>query len=150
MTSGRSFLRVNVLLLNHWIKEFVDCRRAARGLVEMSDSEMDKSLADSPPSKISSLLKDVRRFFVDCLAREADGFAHSGTGYRRSKCLRSRFEYSLPLIKSSLSLTRSLRSRGFKANETVIRSSSLSIQARGSPISVLSFSYSKTEFRLFP
>ncbi len=37
--------------------------------------------------------------------------------------------YSLPLTRSSASVSRSLRSRGLEARETVMRSSSLSTQA---------------------
>lgn len=63
------------------------------------------------------------RFFT------AEGFAHSGTGYRRSNWRRNRFAYSLPLTRSSDSEIRSFRSRGFEARETTIRSSSLSTHA---------------------
>lgn len=41
--------------------------------------------------------------------------------------------YSLPLTRSSDSLRRNLRSRGFEANEITIRSSSLSTHAGGFP-----------------
>ncbi len=59
----------------------------------------------------------------------AEGFAHSGTGYNRSNCRRSRLVYSIPLTRSSDSVSRSLRSLGLEAKDTTIRSSSLSTQA---------------------
>ena len=64
----------------------------------------------------------------------AEGLAHSGTGYNRSNCCRSRFVYSFPFTRSSDSVSRSLRSLGFEAKDTVIRSSSLSIHAGAWPL----------------
>jgi hypothetical protein len=49
----------------------------------------------------------------------------------RVYCARSRLEYSLPLMTSSSSARRSLRSRLDDASETKMRSSSLSTHAAG-------------------
>lgn len=80
------------------------------------------------PSELPELFDVLRRPFLVVFLL-AEGFAQSGTGYNRSNCRRNRLVYSLPLIKSSDSATLSFRNRGFDANETVMRSSSLSTHA---------------------
>lgn len=72
---------------------------------------------------------EVRLRFLWKAFLAAAGFVHSGTGYNRSNCRRSRLVYSLPLTRSSDSVSRNLRSLGLEANETTMRSSSLSIHA---------------------
>ena len=59
------------------------------------------------------------------------GLAQSGVGCMRWNCLRSLRMYSLPLITSSDSVARNLRSLAWLASETARRSSSLSYQTAG-------------------
>ena len=127
ITSGRSLDR---LIAEDGIlaRDPASWRSRARGKVERSESSR------SIPSSSEEIddpdaAEDLRLRFV---GRE-EGCAHSGTGFSRSNCLRNRFVYSLPLTISSLSFTRSFRSRLFPASDTTNRSSSLSSQAGPSP-----------------
>ena len=86
-----------------------------------------------------SLESDRRRRFFRCEWLCASCLAHAGVGCSRRYCWRSRLMYSLPLTKSSSSVSRSLRSRGFEARDTTRRSSSLSIHKGAFPPSVESF-----------
>ena len=133
MTSGRSFLRVGeVVGFADWRKLVVDWRSLASGWAERSSESMDMSSEDTASSELFDLIEDRLRFLRDFLA--AKGLAHSGTGYSRSNCCRSRLVYSLPLTRSSDSVSLSLRSLGLEANDTTICSSSLSTHAGAWPL----------------
>lgn len=125
MTSGRS-LGFLVELTCVLVREPAFWSSLARGRVERSASSTSISSEDIEESEPAD---DLRRRFAGL----DEGNAHSGTGFRRSNCLRNRFVYSLPLTTSSVSFTRSFRNREFPASETVNRSSSLSSQAAASP-----------------
>ena len=106
----------------------MDCKSFASGGAE----RVSESIDASPSEELAEECLEASRFrrslpFI-CRFVE-DGLAHSGTGYRRSNCWRSRLVYSLPFTRSSDSVFRNLRSRGLEASDTVIRSSSLSIHA---------------------
>jgi len=126
ITSGRSFLREVELVGGCCKKEPVFCRSFERGGAESSSLSMDISLVESSVPDSMESLETLLGFFD---FRLGEGFAHSGTGYSRSNCCRNRLVYSLPLTRSSASVSRSLRSRGFDASETRMRSSSLSTHA---------------------
>ena len=138
MTSGRSRLRPKGVMDVVRVRPSACWRSWARGWTERSSS----SIAISSPDELAPELSpasDVHRRFLGLFVALA--YAQSGTGFSSSNCLRRRFVYSLPLTRSSASLIRSLRSRGFEANETMIRSSSLSTHAGGlPPPDVFSFS----------
>lgn len=131
ITSGRSFFRDAETAGVGCVRLAVFWRILARGCVEISSESRDISSPETLISELSELFEMLRLFLGACFFA-AKGFAHSGTGYNRSNCRRSRFVYSLPLTRSSVSAMRSLRSRGLEARETIMRSSSLSIQAGGS------------------
>ena len=80
MTSGRSFLRVEVVLRADSVREVVDWRSLARGWVERSLESTDTSSAEVSSSEELASLDSFRRFRLDELLFDADGFAHSGTG----------------------------------------------------------------------
>lgn len=124
-TSGRSFGRF-VELTGVLVREPASWSNRASGRVERSESSTSISFDDIEESEAAD---DLRRRF----AGRAEGSAHSGTGFKRSNCLLNRFVYSLPLIISSPSLTRSFRNREFPASETANRSSSLSSHAAPPP-----------------
>jgi len=102
ITSGRSFGRFP--LVGVLESDPASWRRRARGNVDRSASSTSISSEDIEDAEPAEDL--LRRF-----AGRAEDCAHSGTGFNSSNCLRSLFVYSLPLITSSLSLTRSFRSR---------------------------------------
>lgn len=128
-TSGRSFVRFDVVAVR--VSELTSCSILARGSVERSGSSTSISLDETEEVELAESL--LWRF------AGLEWSAHSGTGFRRSNCLRSRLEYSLPLTTSSASLIRSFRSRGLPARETASRSSSLSSQGSGSSPASSSF-----------
>jgi hypothetical protein len=127
ITSERSLARLAVLA-GVLVRDPASWSRRASGRVERSESS--KSISSSSEDiEEPDTADDLRRRFVG----RDEGCAHSGTGFKRSNCLRSRFVYSLPLTMSSLSLTRNFRDRAFPAREIANRSSSLSSQAGASP-----------------
>lgn len=124
-TSGRSLGRLFVLI-GIRARDPASCKSRASGRTERSISSPSISSEDIEESDPA---EDLRRR----LAERPDGFAHSGTGCSLSNCLCKRVVYSLPLTRSSSSLTRSFRSRELPASDTVNRSSSLSSQTGASP-----------------
>ena len=126
MTPGRSFLLVPEALGIDCVR-LVLCSNLANGCVDTSSDPIVISSAELW-SESSDTFDDLL-FFGFAPFFTAEGFAHSGTGYSRSNCRRSRFVYTLPFTRSSASVVRSLRNRAFEASEITLRSSSLSIQA---------------------
>lgn len=126
--SGRNFLQVLELVDEARSKEPASWRSFDRGGADKFSLSTDNSLPE--PSALEVIDPSIAplRFlwYAFCLG---GGFAHSGTGYSRSNCCRSRLAYSMPLTKSSSSVSRSLRSRGLDASDTMVRSSSLSTHA---------------------
>ena len=112
-----------VVLTGVLVKDPAFWRSLARGRAERSES-MSMSLEDAEESEPAD---DLRRRFAGL-----NVCAQSGTGFRSSNCRRNRTAYSLPLTTSSFSFTRSFRSRGFPASDTINRSSSLSSHAGAS------------------
>jgi hypothetical protein len=133
-TSGRSlrfFVGRSVGDVSIRVREPAVRSSSASGWVEevenSSSTDMSESEASLPksPGPSTELLRRLLRsegFPFACLT-------HSGVGWRRSYCLLNRLIYSLPLIMSSVSVSRSFRSLVFDARETEMRSSSLSTQA---------------------
>lgn len=108
-----------------WMRLEVDWRSLASGWTERSSESMDMPSEDTASSELYEAFGDRLRFLWDDFLAE-EGLAHSGTGYSCSNCRRRRLMYSLPLTRSSDSVSRSLRSLGLEANDTTVRSSSLS------------------------
>lgn len=139
-TSGRSFAffpKLTGVLL----REPALCRILAKGNVERSSLSISMPLDET---EVSDPADDLRRLFVGL----GDACAHSGTGLRRSKCVRRRLVYSPPLTVSSPSFTRSFRSRELPASDTTNLSSSLSSHAGASPPFCAEASWSTTAFPL--
>ena len=88
-------------------------------MLSLSDMDTSESASDSEPEccAVFEVLLFLRAYVT-----------HSGVGWRRSYCRRRRAIYSRPLTMSSSAVSRSLRSRGVEASETVMRSSALSYQ----------------------
>ena len=122
-TSGRSFGRF--VLVGVLDRDPAFWRRRASGKVDRSDSSTSISLEDRDDTEPAE--ERLRRF-----AGREDGWAHSGTGFKRSNCLLNRFVYSLPLTISSSSFTRSFLNLESPASDIANRSSSLSSQAGAS------------------
>ena len=80
MTSGRSVLRVEVVLSVDSVSGVVDWRSLARGWVEWSLESTEMSSAEASSSDELASLENFRRFRLDALFFDADGYAHSGTG----------------------------------------------------------------------
>lgn len=110
------------------IRSMLFWRSLVRGGTERSSESMDISSAEGSSLELWLAFVSRRRLlWLGFTAAEA--FAQLGTGHSFSNCRRNRFVYSLPLTKSSDSVFRSFRRRGFDANETMMRSSSLSTHA---------------------
>lgn len=88
----------------------------------VSISSMSTPLEDSSDSLPPVPLAFFRRLAFDAV------LAQLGVGCRSWYCRRSRRMYSLPLTRSSASVTRNFLNLSWLASETVSRSSSLSCQ----------------------
>ena len=124
----RTSVRIFLLVVEGADSINVDWRSLARGCADRESESTDISSADASAEEWLEAF-DARRGFCFSRSIEAEGLAHSGTGYNRSNCWRRRFVYSLPFTKSSASVLRSFRSRELDANDTTRRSSSLSTHA---------------------
>lgn len=123
-TSWRSLrLLPDLVLSSMRVSSVVFWRSLASGCAANSSSSSESISSSLSTSESSESV--LRRL------EASSGSAHSGVGFMRWNCRRSRRIYSVPLMISSDSVLRSLRSLDWLTRETAMRSSSLSCHTAG-------------------